>query len=126
VAQIAEGIGETTNNVAEYAAAIRGLERAKELGATEVILRSDSRLLIEQLAGHWKVKNPTLQALHRRARALVGAFERARFEHVPRERNVEADRLANVGVDAWLSGGGVSSERRSPWTDPSGAAEESW
>jgi ribonuclease HI len=127
VAEIAEGIGETTNNVAEYTAAIRGLERARELGATEVLLRSDSRLLIEQLAGHWKVKNPVLQQLHRQARALLGAFERVRLEHVRRERNVEADRLANEGVDAWLAGQGVSSSRPSrpsPSAGPSGAAGE--
>jgi ribonuclease H / adenosylcobalamin/alpha-ribazole phosphatase len=106
VAEIAEGIGETTNNVAEYTAAIRGLERASELGATEVLLRSDSRLLIEQLAGRWKVKNPTLQQLHRQARSLLTRFGRVELEHVPRERNVEADRLANVGVDAWLAAEG--------------------
>ena len=103
VAEIAEGIGVATNNVAEYTAAIRGLERAKELGATEVLLRSDSRLLIEQLAGRWKVKNPTLQDLHRRARVLLAGFGTIGLEHVPRERNVEADRLANAGVDAWLA-----------------------
>ena len=68
-----------------------------------MLLRSDSRLLIEQLAGRWRVKNPTLQQLHRQARALLGAFARVRLEHVPRERNVEADRLANEGVDAWLA-----------------------
>jgi probable phosphoglycerate mutase len=94
LAEIAEGLGVATNNVAEYTAAIR------------VLLRSDSRLVIEQLAGRWKIKNPTLQQLHRRARSLVGAFERVQFEHVPRERNVEADRLANVGVDAWLAAQG--------------------
>ena len=124
VAEIAEGIGETTNNVAEYTAAIRGLERARELGAAEVLLRSDSRLLIEQLAGHWKVKNPVLQQLHRQALALLGAFERVRLEHVRRERNVEADRLANEGLDAWLAGDGVSSARPSPSAGPSGAAGE--
>jgi len=124
IAEIAEGIGETTNNVAEYTAAIRGLERARELGATEVLLRSDSRLLIEQLAGHWKVRNPVLQQLHRQARALLGAFERVRLEHVRRERNVEADRLANEGVDAWLAGEGVSSAHPSPSAGPSGAAGE--
>lgn len=124
VAEIAEGIGEATNNVAEYTAAIRGLERARELGATEVLLRSDSRLLIEQLAGHWKVKNPVLQRLHRKARALLGAFERVRLEHVRRERNVEADRLANEGVDEWLAGEGVSPSGPSPSAGPSGAAGE--
>jgi ribonuclease H / adenosylcobalamin/alpha-ribazole phosphatase len=108
--------------VAEYTAAIRGLERAKDLGATEVLLRSDSRLLIEQLAGHWKVKNPTLQGLHKLAGSLLGAFERVHLEHVPRERNLEADRLANEGVDAWLATARISSERPSPSADPSEAA----
>jgi ribonuclease H / adenosylcobalamin/alpha-ribazole phosphatase len=114
VAEIADGIGVATNNVAEYTAAIRGLERARELGATRLLLRSDSRLLIEQLAGRWKVKNPTLQRLHGEARSLIKEFEDVRFEHVRRERNVEADALANRGVDEWLAGEGVSWERSPP------------
>jgi ribonuclease H / adenosylcobalamin/alpha-ribazole phosphatase len=103
VAEVAEGLGVATNNVAEYTAAILALERAKQLGATEVLLRSDSRLLIEQLAGRWKVKNPTLQELNRQALVLLAGFGTVRLEHVPRERNVEADRLANRGVDEWLA-----------------------
>ena len=114
VAEVAEGIGVATNNVAEYTAAIRGLERARELDATHVLLRSDSRLLIEQLAGRWKVKHPTLQRLHREARSLIEEFEEVRFEHVRRERNVEADALANRGVDEWLAGEGASWERSPP------------
>ena len=106
VAEIAEGIGEATNNVAEYTAAIRGLARARELGATDVHLRSDSKLLIEQLAGRWKIKNKNLMRLHREVRELADGFERVTYEHVPRERNVEADRLATEGVDAWLAGRG--------------------
>lgn len=102
LAEIAEGLGETTNNVAEYTAVIRGLERARELGATDVLLRSDSQLLINQLTGRYRVRTPHLQPLHDRVRALAGGFGSIRFEHVPRERNTEADRLANVGVDAWL------------------------
>lgn len=104
LAEIAEGIGIATNNVAEYTAAIRGLERAGELNGSEVLLRSDSRLLVEQLAGRFKVKNPTLQQLHLRASSLAAGFARIRFEHVPREQNADADRLANLGVDAWLAG----------------------
>ena len=108
--------------MAEYTAAIRGLERAHDLGATDVLLRSDSRLLIEQLAGRWKVKNPTLQRLHREASALVAGFRQVRFEHVRREYNVEADRLANRGVDEWLAGEGASWERPPPsprlWEEP--------
>jgi ribonuclease HI len=102
--EIAEGIGETTNNVAEYMAVIEGLARAKELGARSVTLRSDSLLLINQLTGRYRVKSPHLQPLHRRARSIAAGFERISFEHVPREQNVEADRLANEGVDRWLAG----------------------
>ena len=103
VAEIGEGIGETTNNVAEYTAAIEGLKRAAELGATEVLLRSDSQLLINQLSGVYRVKSPHLQPLHRAVREQAARFAKVRFEHVPRERNTDADRLANVGVDAWLA-----------------------
>jgi len=103
--EIAEGLGETTNNVAEYTAVIRGLEEAKRLGAHEVLLRSDSQLLINQLTGRYRVKAPHLQPLHRRVRALLAAFAKVDLEHVPRERNVEADRLANLGVDRWLAEG---------------------
>lgn len=102
LATIAEGVGETTNNVAEYTAALEGLRRAADLGATEVLLRSDSKLLIEQLAGRYKVKAAHLQSLHREVLGEARRFAKIRFEHVPRELNREADRLANEGVDAWL------------------------
>lgn len=105
LATIAEGIGEATNNVAEYTAAIEGLRRARELGATDVLLRSDSRLLIEQLAGRFKVKNERLKRLHRQATDLAREFTRIAYEHVPRERNKQADALANEGVDEWLAAG---------------------
>jgi ribonuclease HI len=103
LAEVAEGIGVATNNVAEYRAALAGLDRARELAATDVLLRSDSRLLIEQLAGRFRVKNPSLQRLHREVRQLLSGFESFRLQHVPREHNKEADRLANVGVDEWLA-----------------------
>jgi ribonuclease HI len=103
VAEIAEGLGETTNNVAEYTAAIRGLEEAERLGAKRVVLRSDSQLLVNQLTGRYRVKTAHLVPLHRRIRELVVGFDHVTFEHVPRERNVEADRLANLGVDTWLA-----------------------
>jgi ribonuclease HI len=104
VAEIARGIGEATNNVAEYTAAIEGLSLAQELGARTVTLRSDSLLLVNQLTGRYRVKTPHLQPLHRRVRGLAAGFARISFEHVPRERNREADRLANEGVDRWLAG----------------------
>jgi ribonuclease H / adenosylcobalamin/alpha-ribazole phosphatase len=118
VAEIARGIGIATNNVAEYTAAIDGLRRAAELGAAEVLLRSDSRLMVEQLSGRFKVKNPTLQRLHTEVRKLAGSFARIRYEHVPRERNREADRLANLGVDDWLAEGAT-------WSPP-GPAPSLW
>jgi ribonuclease HI len=108
LAEVAEGIGVATNNVAEYTAAIRGLERARALGATDVLLRSDSRLLVEQLAGRFKVKNPTLRELHAQVRSIAATFERIRYEHVRRELNTHADRLANRGVDEWLGSAGAT------------------
>jgi ribonuclease H / adenosylcobalamin/alpha-ribazole phosphatase len=104
LAEIAEGLGHATNNVAEYTAAIRGLEAARDLGAVDVVLRSDSQLLIHQLTGRYRVRTPHLQPLHRRVRDLASGFDRIEFEHVPRELNTEADRLANEGVDALLGG----------------------
>ncbi len=106
VAARGEGIGVATNNVAEYRAALEGLGLAREFGAEEVLLRSDSRLLVEQLSGRFRVKNPTLIRLHAEVRTLVSKFKSVRFEHVPREFNKQADRLANQGVDEWLAGPG--------------------
>ena len=105
LAEVAEGIGETTNNVAEYKAAIAGLERAAEIGASEVLLRSDSHLLIEQMKGNYRVKHPNLKPLHAEVARLARSFDRVAYEHVRRERNAHADRLANDGVDAWLAAG---------------------
>ncbi len=104
--EIARGIGEATNNVAEYTAVIEGLALAEELGARSVTLRSDSQLLVNQLTGRYRVKTPHLLPLHRRVRGLAAGFERISFEHVRREENREADRLANEGVDRWLLGEG--------------------
>jgi ribonuclease HI len=104
VGEIARGIGEATNNVAEYTAVIEGLSLADDLGARSVTVRSDSLLLVNQLTGRYRVKSPHLQPLHRRARSLAAGFDRVSFEHVRRERNSEADRLANEGVDRWLAG----------------------
>jgi ribonuclease HI len=122
VDRIARGIGIATNNVAEYTAALEGLERARELGATDVLLRSDSKLLIEQLSGRFRVKNPTLQRFHTEVRTTARAFSTIRYQHVPREMNKEADRMANRGVDEWLAGEGASwsATERAPslWEEP--------
>jgi ribonuclease HI len=122
VDRIARGIGIATNNVAEYTAVLEGLQRARELGATDVLLRSDSKLLIEQLSGRFRVKNPTLQRLHTEVRRTARAFFAIRYQHVPREMNKEADRMANRGVDEWLAGEGASwsATGRAPslWEEP--------
>jgi len=103
LAEVAEGIGETTNNVAEYRAMIAGLERAAELGATQVAVKSDSNLLVEQMNGRYRVKHPNLKPLYAEALAVASRFSRITYTHVRREFNTEADRLANIGVDTWLA-----------------------
>ena len=114
LARLGEGIGVATNNVAEYRAALAGLEAAAELGASRVLVRSDSRLLVEQLSGRFRVKNPTLIRLHGEIRKLLPRFAEVHFEHIPREQNGEADSLANQGVDEWLSGEGKGYVRAEP------------
>ena len=100
LAEVAEGIGWATNNVAEYRAVIAGLERARGLGARRVRVRADSQLLVQQLRGEWKVRNAGLRPLWEEARRLVRSFDRVAFEHVPRGRNRAADALANRAMDA--------------------------
>jgi ribonuclease H / adenosylcobalamin/alpha-ribazole phosphatase len=95
----AEAIGIATNNVAEYQGLIAGLRAAADLGATEVEVRMDSKLVVEQMAGRWKIKHPGLRPLAAEAAALVRRFEKVTFGWVPRERNRDADRLANEAMD---------------------------
>lgn len=97
---ISKAIGTATNNVAEYEAAIAGLEAAADLGARAVELRADSKLVIEQLAGRWRVKQTHLKPLHARACELLERFDEVVLEHVPREQNTDADSLANAAMDA--------------------------
>jgi ribonuclease HI len=99
VASLYGYLGKATNNVAEYQALLHGLRFALARGATSVEVFSDSELLVRQIDGRYKVKNPGLQPLHREAKGLLARFERARVAHVPRERNREADALANQAVD---------------------------
>jgi ribonuclease HI len=103
LAEIAEALGVATNNVAEYTAVLRALERAHELGARRVDLKADSKLLVEQLNGRWKIKNPTLRVLHEKVREAAKRFDAVTYTHVRRERNVEADALVNVALDAWVA-----------------------
>ena len=89
----------TTHNVAEYNGLLAGLQRALELGVTELVVHGDSRIVVEQTAGRWQVKSDNLRQLHSRAQKLAGRFERITFEWVPRELNAEADKLVNAVLD---------------------------
>jgi len=91
-------IGRATNNVAEYAALIDALRQAKALGARKLTVRGDSELIIKQMRGQYRVKNPALRELHEQAATLADEFEDVRFEHSPRHRNSLADRLANLAM----------------------------
>ena len=99
VAEISEFIGHTTNNQAEYQALLAGLEKAKNLGAEEVVCRLDSELVVKQLNHEYKVKNKDLAPLFLKAHNLITGFKKISFQHVPREMNKEADRLANEAMD---------------------------
>lgn len=99
IEELAERIGATTNNVAEYRAVLRGLERARELGAGEVEIVGDSELVARQLSGAYKVKHPAMKALHEQAIAALGGFERWTIRTVPRARNARADALVNAALD---------------------------
>ena len=96
-------LGVTTNNVAEYAGLIAALERALELGVRSLEVRSDSELLVRQLRGVYRVRAPHLIPLWRYASALARRFERFHIDHVRRERNTDADRLANAAIDSRAS-----------------------
>lgn len=99
LAEVSEPLGLATNNVAEYTALLRGLERALALGARRVRVFADSELMIRQLQGAYKVKNAGLLPLFQQARTLLRRFEEVSLTHVPREKNREADRLANQAID---------------------------
>ena len=98
-AETGEFIGRATNNEAEYAGLVKGLEMAREAGASEVVVRSDSQLLVRQLNGEYKVKSRGLMPFFLRAKALLESLASWRAEYVPREQNVHADRLANRAMD---------------------------
>jgi probable phosphoglycerate mutase len=99
VDEFADAIGVATNNVAEYRGLLAALEWAKANGYKAVHVRSDSLLLVQQMLGRYKVKNAGLQPLHGRARLLTNDIGRVTFEHVRRESNAHADRLANRAMD---------------------------
>ena len=100
LAERKEALGVTTNNVAEYRGLIAALTAAAELGAADVTMRMDSKLVVEQMSGRWKIKHPDMIPLAREAKRLTERFDNVEFVWIPRNQNGHADRLANEAMDA--------------------------
>ena len=100
LAAVGEAIGTATNNVAEYSALIAGLERALEAGVSELEVLSDSELMVKQMRGEYRVKNPALQELFLEATNAARRLHRVTYTHVRRESNELADSLVNEALDA--------------------------
>ena len=98
--ELGERIGVASNNVAEYRALLRGLERARAIGATEVEIVNDSELVARQLSGAYKVKHPAMKPLYAEAIAALRGFDRWGIRSVPRADNARADELVNEALDA--------------------------
>jgi len=97
--RISRALGVTTNNQAEYRAIIAGLEKAISGGAKQVTVKSDSKLVVEQVNGRYKIKNTGLRPLYLKVAQLAGSLESFSITYIPREQNVEADALANRALD---------------------------
>lgn len=102
LAAYGEFLGKQTNNVAEYAAIISALKKAHELGADEVLCIADSKLVVEQLSGRWRVKEPTLQKLFVRAWNELRKFKKSKLTHTMRAGNKEADAEVNKVLDSHI------------------------
>jgi ribonuclease HI len=99
IEEFGDAIGVATNNVAEYRGLLAALEWARAHDVSTLTVRSDSQLLVQQMLGNYKVKHPGLQPLHAKALLLTLEIGRVHFEHVRRESNTHADRLANLAMD---------------------------
>jgi ribonuclease HI len=99
IQEISGFLGQATNNVAEYTALTTALEKAVALNAQEVQLFTDSELIVKQIKGEYRVKNEGLKPLYQKAKGLIQQLGSFTITHVPREKNKEADRLANRGID---------------------------
>lgn len=99
IASFGEYLGKQTNNYAEYMAMISGLKKAQILGGTEIECILDSELVVKQMQGKYKVKEPTLQKLFIQAYNLSQKFKKISYQHTARENNHEADKLVNDTLD---------------------------
>jgi len=105
ITELKEAIALATNNVAEYRGLLAALRWAVAHGCSTLHIRSDSLLLVQQMKGAYKVKHPGLQPLYEEAKGLAHQIGRVTFEHVRREFNKDADRLANEAMDEAASRG---------------------
>lgn len=104
IKEVSNYVGETTNNQAEYYGLIIGLQAALDMGVTEIDVRMDSELIVRQILGQYRVKQPDLAKRFLEAKQLCNQFSRICFSHVPRAKNAHADRLVNEVIDAYLAG----------------------
>ncbi|MFQ5442139.1 MAG: ribonuclease HI family protein [Thermodesulfobacteriota bacterium] len=100
VKRLKKYLGTGTNNMAEYKALIMGLEAARSMGVSKILVYADSELMVRQLSGVYKVKSETLLPLYERARGLLSGFSEYKIKHIPRDRNKAADNLANEAIDS--------------------------
>jgi ribonuclease HI len=98
-ARIYKYLGETTNNVAEYSALYFGLKEALRQKVPKLLIRMDSQLVVRQIQGSYRVKEPHLVKLYEKVMELLEQIPAYEIEHIPREKNKEADRLSNVAID---------------------------
>ena len=112
-------LGETTNNVAEYAALLLALHEAARWPAAEILVRTDSELLVRQMSGQYRVKDPTLRMMHALAKQWMAELAACRLMHVPREHNRAADRAANRAVESGLRAATAKPRSATSPADPS-------
>jgi broad specificity phosphatase PhoE/ribonuclease HI len=124
LAERAAGIGVASNNVAEYGGLIAGLRAALELDPSEVEVRMDSKLVVEQMSGRWQVKHPSMKPLAKEAASLVAQLPSVRFSWIPREKNKHADRLANEAMDAAAAGGAWSPDSAQAFLETAAVAQQ--
>lgn len=101
IACISQRIGRTTNNQAEYRAIIAALEEATRLGAKQVEIKTDSELVVKQINGDYRVKKATLKPLYQQVKQLQGLLQCFTITHIPRQQNIEADKLANKALNGY-------------------------
>jgi len=111
VVEIAEAIGTATNNVAEYCALLAALEKAVEVGVKNLLIYSDSELLVKQMNGEYRVKNAELQELYQEAQRLKQSLTTLQLQHVRREQNKRADELCNIALDGKAKAAAVSAPK---------------